>query len=256
MATKDFGAIADDYTFFMTHATEAEQDAAAYREQLADLRQRHAPFRLLDFGCGTGEFSARYLSLLGWPASDVELTLIEPVAQQRLSAIERLSPFSQHLPRGASSLAELEAAQFDIIVANHSLYYVHDLSQTLVQMFDRLSPGGRQHLAIAGWDNVLLQFWKVGFGLLQRDVPYYAAEDVVDWFETHAIRYRRFAVPYRLRFADTSENRLRILRFLFGEYLTEISPACLLPEFDRYVAEDCIDIETSSVHVVIDRLQD
>lgn len=32
---KDFGPIADDYAFFETHATEAEQDVRAYGERLA-----------------------------------------------------------------------------------------------------------------------------------------------------------------------------------------------------------------------------
>lgn len=256
MTTKDFGAIADDYAFFMAHATEAEQDAAAYREQLAEMRPRHTPLRLLDVGCGTGEFSERYLSLLNWPAEALELSLVEPVAQQRISAIERLSRFCRLPPAAAASLTEWRHGQFDIIVANHALYYVHDLSQTLSQMSDMLAPGGRQQLAIAGWDNVLLKLWTIGFGLLQREVPYYAAGDVADWCRAHSIGYRRISVPYRLRFPDTPENRLRILRFLFGEYLTEISPERLLPEFDPYTVGGCVDIETCSDHFVIDGQRD
>jgi ubiquinone/menaquinone biosynthesis C-methylase UbiE len=76
---KDFGPIADDYDFFECHATEAEQDARAYLAAIADAVPREGPIRLLDFGCGAGTFTSRFLTMAGWPGERLRLTLVEPV---------------------------------------------------------------------------------------------------------------------------------------------------------------------------------
>ena len=44
---KDFGAIACDYVFFESHATQAEQDARAYVERLAGIVPAEGTIRLL-----------------------------------------------------------------------------------------------------------------------------------------------------------------------------------------------------------------
>ncbi len=59
---KDFAPIADDYAFFETHATEAANDSEAYVQRLAGSVPAAGPIRLLDFGCGSGTFTANFLS--------------------------------------------------------------------------------------------------------------------------------------------------------------------------------------------------
>ena len=64
---KDFGPIADDYAFFESHATQAEQDSRAYMERLAGIVPAEGTIRLLDFGCGSGTFTACFLQQASWP---------------------------------------------------------------------------------------------------------------------------------------------------------------------------------------------
>jgi trans-aconitate 2-methyltransferase len=234
MAAKDFGPIAEDYAFFLAHATEAESDLAAYARELAGFAVGRPSIRLLDFGCGTGEFTAQFLSAMHWPPETLEITLVEPVHTHRQQAAQRLSPFSTRAVASAEALVG-DRPQFDLILSNHVLYYVDDLPSTLRQLHRSLVPAGKLLLAIAGWDNTLLELWTTGFALLGQPVPYHAAEDVECHLAQAAAVFRKTRADYQLRFPDNTENRLRILRFLFGEHLPAIGPQRLLGEFDRFV---------------------
>lgn len=252
MTAKDFGPIENDYAFFMAHATEAETDQAQYCRELTDFAAGRTTLRMLDFGCGAGDFSVGLMSALHWPADVLRITLVEPVQHQREAAARRLAGFSSSpipiwtdLPAGAES-------QFDLVLSNHALYYVEDLAATLSQMRDLLLPGGKLLLAIAGWDNLLNQLWQTGFALLDRPVPFYVADDVAAILSQGGVPFRLSPVRYQLRFPDTEENRLKILRFLFGELLPVIGPQRLLGEFDRHVRGDQIEINTDSQHFVVE----
>lgn len=251
MTTKDFGPIESDYAFFMAHATEAASDVAEYQRQLAGFAAAEPSIRLLDFGCGNGEFSARLYTALQWPASQLQLTLLEPVAQHRAAAIEQLQPFTQQPIATVTSVAELPAATFDLILANHVLYYVDDLPQTLTALVQSLRPGGRVQLAIASWSNVLLELWQTGFCHLGQPVPYHGAEDVAAILTQQSIPYLSSRASYSLVFPDTTENRRKILRFLFGHYLDQMPTELLLAEFDPFVVEDQIQIHTHSDHMCV-----
>lgn len=253
MAEKDFGPIESDYAFFMSHATEAESDAAEYARELAQFSEGRESFEWLDFGCGTGDFTVRLASLLKWPPQKLRLTLIEPVPHQRDEAARRLTQFSQHAIHSHEKLPEVAEPRFDLVLSNHVLYYVNHLGETLDQLCKSLRPGGRLLLAMAGWDNALMQLWQIGFGVLGRQVPYFAAEDVAAALSQRGNRPRKVKAPYRLRFADTAENRLKILRFLFADHLQEIPADRLLREFDRYVRGGDVEVDTHSYHFIVER---
>jgi SAM-dependent methyltransferase len=105
-----------------------------------DLRGK----RMLDFGCGAGDFTERFLSTIGWPPGLLELALVEPVAQQRDSAARRLARFSHRAISTAATLPVAKdpsvATRFDLILSNHVLYYVDDLDVTLARLLDALAP--------------------------------------------------------------------------------------------------------------------
>jgi SAM-dependent methyltransferase len=252
VAAKDFGPIAGDYAFFMTHATEAESDVVGYARELAGFAEGRATVRMLDFGCGTGEFTQRLVSALGWPPQVLQLTLAEPVRRQREDAARRLAGLSRRPIESLGSLPPTGEPRFDLVVSNHVLYYVEDLGATLGRLIGSLAPGGRLVLAVAGWDNALLQLWKVGFAMLGRPVPYHAAEGVEATLTRRGVKIRKSKAFYRLRFPDTAENRLRILRFLFADHLHEITPQRLLGQFDRYVRADHVEVNTHSYHFAVE----
>ena len=249
MAKMDFGPIADDYAFFMTHSTEAECGAVAYADELVEFRLRES-IRMLDFGCGGGEFTERLLALLPWRPEKFALTLVEPVESHAEQAAERLGRFSQASITHQRGLP-VGDGRYDLVLANHALYFVSAMEPTMARLFELLSPDGLMLLGIAGWDNALVQFWRRGFDELGQSVPYYVAEDVEAALTQLDARFTIRDVPYQIRFLNLRENRERIIRFLFGEYFDKLSPASIGGWFAPYVVGDHIHIETHCWHFAV-----
>ncbi|REK17442.1 MAG: methyltransferase domain-containing protein [Planctomycetota bacterium] len=248
---KDFGPIADDYVFFMNHATEALHDAQAHCRCLAPVLPAAGAVRWLDFGCSEGNFTTRLLELLDWPPQQLRLSLIEPVDARRREAVVQLARFTTEPIPAAAGLPEEPLDEYDVVLSNHVFYYVPELLGTLRRLTAALSAQGVLRAAIAGRDNVLIQIWATGFGLIGRDIPYYTAEDVQAALADLGVPFEQESVPYRIAFPDTEENRLRIIRFLLANHLTEIPLPPLLVLFDPYASGGAIEIETASDHFTV-----
>jgi SAM-dependent methyltransferase len=248
---KDFGAIADDYVFFETHSTEAEADTQAYLDRLADWKPPNEAVRMLDFGCGSGTFTARFVEQTGWSSERLELTLVEPAEAVRTLAVERMSKLARSPIAASASVADGVAGAFDIVLANHVFYYVPDVEVHLQRLVAAIAPGGMLLVAIAGRTNALIEFWLAGFGGLGSEVPYNTSEDVAAALERLNVAYDKELVPYRLSFVDTEENRLKLIRFLLAEHLAEMSLDPLIALFDKFSRGDRIEIETASDHYVV-----
>jgi hypothetical protein len=179
------------------------------------------------------------------------LMLIEPVESARRQAIARLAGYTEHPVVDAAALPGGAVARFDIILANHVLYYVPELQSQLAGLIGALSPAGVFITAIAARTNALVEFWISGFGLLGREVPYYTSEDVEASLHELGTAYQKHAVDYQLAFPDTEGNRMRILRFLLAEHLAQMPRRPLLDLFDRYVHSGRIHIQTASDHFTI-----
>jgi trans-aconitate 2-methyltransferase len=248
---KDFGLIADDYAFFETHATEAEQDARAYARHLTGFQSSGAQVRMLDFGCGSGTFTMRLLQQVGWRPETVELALVEPVDSVRRQATDRLSAFTDVSILESSAMPDGLVKCFDIVLANHVFYYLPDLPGILKQLLKAVSPTGVFLTAIAGRTNALIQFWIVGFRLLGQEVPYHTSEDVEAAFHELGARFEKQPVPYQLTFPDSHANRMRIIRFLLADHLAKMPLGPLLDLFDPFSHSGRIEIETSSDHYMV-----
>jgi SAM-dependent methyltransferase len=248
---KDFGPIADDYAFFETNSTEPQADCRAYRDQLGSLIPQVGAIRMLDFGCGSGTFTARFLEEVGWPAARLHLTLVEPVETARLAAVARLARSSEHPIVDAPALPTNTAGRFDVVLANHCLYYVSELKQQLASLIGARSPGGVFTTAIAGRANALIEFWIRGFGLLKREIPYNISEDVEAALQQQGAAYEKQPVPYELTFPDSEENRMRIIRFLLAEHLAQIPRRPLLDVFDQHAKSGRIMIRTECDHYTV-----
>ena len=252
---KDFGAIADDYSFFERHATEAREDVRAYAEDLHGVVRPAGLVRMLDYGCGTGSFTARFLDELGWTPDRVALTLVEPVDSVRLQAVSCLAGRTAGPLVDAKALPAGDGGKFDLILANNVFYYVPDLRGELAKLIASLSASGFFVTAIAGRTNSLIEFWTAAFRHLGREVPYHVAEDLEAALQEIGARYAKRSVEYELAFDDTEENRLRILRFLLADYLPILPRELLLGLFDQHARGGRIDIRTSSEHFAVrDRL--
>jgi trans-aconitate 2-methyltransferase len=248
---KDFGPIADDYAFFEAHATEAEGDARAYVERLQDTVPSAGIIRLLDFGCGSGSFTARLLQQAGWLPARLRLTLVEPVASARRQAVARVAPYTENAVVQAAALPGSTAASFDIVLANHVLYYVPELRGQLAGLIAALAPAGVFVTAIAARTNALVEFWVRGFGLVGKEIPYNTSEDVEASLQKLGAAYQKQQVAYELAFPDTEVNRMRILRFLLADHLADMPHRPLLDLFDRRARSGRIVIPTASDHFTV-----
>jgi trans-aconitate 2-methyltransferase len=249
--TKDFGPIADDYAFFETHATEAEQDARAYVELLAGIVPADGIIRLLDFGCGSGTFTERFVRQANWPRARLRLTLVEPMESARRQAVSRLASYTEHSVVHSATMLPGTIAGFEIVLANHVLYYVPELHVQMAALIDALSSAGVFVTAVASRTNALVEFWIAGFRLLGKEIPYNTSEDVETALDQFGADYEKQVVPYELAFPDTGENRMRILRFLLADHLAQMPHRPLLHMFDRYAVAGWINIQTASDHFTI-----
>lgn len=250
-AFKDFGPIQDAYAFFEDHSTEAEADSNAYAEKLAALDARERPLRLLDFGCGPGRFTERVIDRLGWTPAQLQITLVEPVEDYRRQAVERLGPRSGAPVAASPELPEPLPQRFDVILANHVLYYVSDLETTVDRLSRAIAPGGLWLSAIAGWDNTLLQFWKRWFAMIGAPVPYHTAESVLQAIEQRGIPHRSRSIRYDLIFPDTVPNRLAIMSFLMADHLPKLPRDEAGQVFDDYRENGRIAIRTTDRLIVV-----
>lgn len=240
-STKDFGPIRDDYRFFEEHATEADEDIRAYaplvRAQLAGDR----PVRMLDYGCGGGRFSTRFLTMANLSPAQLRLSLVEPVEAYRAQAAAELQKFTT-APIAAWPALLREAEAFDLILANHVFYYVKQLDEQLAALVRALAPRGLFLASMAGQENTLIQFWNRSFALIGQPVPFHTAEDLQASLDAQGIPCRRQPVRYQLAFDDSAENRLRIMRFLLGEYFAQMPRPALLALFDPYAAAGRVEM--------------
>ena len=206
---------------------------------------------MLDFGCGSGTFTARFLDEAGWPPERLRLTLVEPVEAARRQAVARLAGFTEAPAADSAALPAGLAGNFDIVLANHVFYYVADLRDQLARLIDALSSSGIFVTAIAARTNALIDFWIAGFRLLGREIPYNTAEDVEAALQELGANYQKQPVAYELTFPDTQENRMRIIRFLLADHLAQMPHRPLLDLFDQYSHAGRIDIRTASEHFTI-----
>jgi trans-aconitate 2-methyltransferase len=220
-------------------------------KRLAGIVPAEGPIRLLDFGCGSGTFSARFLQQINWSPTRLQLTLVEPVESARRQAVTRLASFTAHPLNNAATLNDGTMGRFEIALANHVLYYVPRLQSQLAVLVNALSPGGVFVTAIASRTNVLVEIWIAGFRLLGREIPYNTSENVEACLRQSGAAYQKLVVPYQLSFPDTELNRMRILRFLLAEHLAQIPSRALLEIFDRYADSGWIRIQTASDHFTV-----
>jgi SAM-dependent methyltransferase len=237
--TKDFGEIQSHYAFFETHSTEAAEDVAAYGRVLDDLwnqRPRPSPLRMLDFGCGPGGFTGKFLKQLNLPRETLALSLVEPVDAYRETAVRQLSAYTVAAVQATPSLPEITASRYDLILSNHVLYYVPDLQEAVAGLLSKLADGGVLLTSMAGDDNTLIQLWKASFKMLGQPVPYNTREDLEQAFAVAGITPAGHKVRYHLEFADTDANRESLLRFLLSDYFEQLPRQTLLDLLNPYVS--------------------
>jgi SAM-dependent methyltransferase len=231
---KRFGPIRDDYTFFQQHSTEAEADLCAYAPHLHDLSRGDSPIRMLDFGCGDGGFTAAFLGRFRFPQKRLWLSLVDPEASYLPQAVDRLQAFTLHPVRAWPALPAHLHACFELILANHVLYYVPDLTDTLTALVRALATPGLFLTAMGGRANALYQYCLRCFNVLGKPFPFWISEDCEDVLARLGEAYDQADVHYELVFRDSEDHRVRLGRFLMGSEYHAVPRQVLLAGFDPY----------------------
>ncbi|MBW3542510.1 MAG: class I SAM-dependent methyltransferase [Planctomycetes bacterium] len=102
------------------------------------------PGRLLDFGCGRGDFLAKMLAC-GWQVEGVD---VSPVAA---AAVERRTGIRVHV--GTLPHAHVAPQSFDAVTMWNSLEHVHQPRETVRAARDVLRPGGLLALSVPNIDS-------------------------------------------------------------------------------------------------------
>lgn len=249
--SKDFGPLRADYSFFEDHATEAVADARSYAVHVRSLNTSGRPILMLDFGCGEGRFTENLLKTCDIPAERLCLTLVEPVDEHRRRAVERLTPVAARPINAGATLPDNPDARFDLVLANHVFYYVTNLEDVVAAIHRSLAPAGLLLAAMAGQNNLLIQFWNHCFGLIGEPVPFHTAEDFAAALRRQSIGYLKKPVHYELTFSDSEENRLRILRFLLGSHFDKVPRQPMLDLFAPYAEGGQIEMQITHDHFLI-----
>ncbi len=245
----DYDEIRQDYAYFLAHSTETAPQVASMVRHLDWVTGRAVPARLLDFGCGTGEFLAHLLRVQGTPADHIEISLFEPRVNLRNEAADRLSG----LARRVFACEDIDnlPGHFDFILANHCLYYVSFPEMTVARLLDALSMGGRMIAALLDRENALAKIWKLGFALEHSGFPFMLAEDLEAILLSHGLRPEREEIRYRVEFPDTESARNHVLRFLFGSHLANLPAKPAQALFEPFRHGRSVVMETSYPHLVV-----
>jgi SAM-dependent methyltransferase len=185
----------------------------ARRTALEALREA-APRRVLEAGCGWGEFAQRAVEELG-----VELVAIDQSARMVALARER------GVDARVGDVQDLPFAdgEFDCAVANWMLYHVADLDRGLAELARVLRPGGRLVATTNSLEH-LGELWRLVGRDRQAEPVRFFAETGEEALRRHFARIERRDVEGRVVFRDRDAARHYVASSVAHKHLVDRVP--------------------------------
>jgi SAM-dependent methyltransferase len=155
------------------------------------------PHRVLEVGCGWGEFAARIRDELGAVvvATDLSPRMVELSAERGLDArvadVETL-PF--------------EDGEFDCVIANWMLYHVPDLDRGLAEIARVLRPSGRLVAGTSSHEH-LVELWSLVGRNRASEPPRFFAENGEEALRPHFSHVERRDLRSEIVFPDVDAVR-------------------------------------------------
>jgi len=242
--TKNFESLHDAYAFFQTHSTEAEQDRLGYLARLTPLAASGRPVRLLDFGSGDGGFLTALLCRAGFDPKKLTISLVEPDAGYRGQAVARVQPFTAAPIRAWAELPSEAEGPFDLVLANHVLYYVIDLADTVARIRRVLADDGMFLTTMGDHGNAFAQWSDKVYAALGITPPHNLSPDLEAALAASGQAYDKTTITYDLDFPDSPANRILLLRFMLGQNFDRMPEEWLMALLDPHAADGRVTVRT------------
>ncbi len=248
-----FDTIKEEYEFFLGHSTESK---VALDNMIASItphiHYNQGEFDFLDFGCGDGKFTQELLSALPIRSAKNHNYLVEPNTEYLSEAGNRVACFSKSQIIPSGDLNDIQDSTIDIGIANHSVYYLSDLRAFLVELQRVMKPGSLFLVTLANRENEITHINHDLYAINRVVFPKFIAEDFAHVLESSSIYFRSKKLESELCFVDSTENRLKTIKFLTAinhGKLTNISG--MLRIFDSYKYSSKIRIQLNDTLFVL-----
>lgn len=143
---------------------------------LSALLNPHKGDKILDFGCGTGNYLYRLVS-----DYQIEPYGVEPAAQMRLIAQRKLSNQRKHIRNGDHTLRPFPELQFDKLYCTDVIHHVRQLDNLFLNLFNAAAPGGKFCVCTESHHQLSEKYWIRYFPeILEVDLRrFYPIQDIV-----------------------------------------------------------------------------
>lgn len=184
-------------------------------------------YRLLDFGCGSGDLSCRYVDV------GFEVVGVDESTDMIRRARERFGERAQFVPIDPTDSGRLPFADasFDVLVASSSLEYVAELDDYLFEVARVLREGGAFVVTVPG-TQTLLRRWEKIEAAIWRNWPFPVWSGILARVNYLRFSINRFQIPewqMRLETAgllvDSVAGRGDNLVFLSGKRIAQVNDA-------------------------------
>lgn len=167
-----------------------------------------AACRALELGCGPGNLWLENIHRIGagWDItlSDLSAGMLDK-ARATLASVEAKFDFKMF---GAESIP-FDSDRFDAVIANHMLYYVADLDQTLSEIRRVLKPGGRLYASTNGMSHLkeiddLIVGFRAGPQPIASVIQAFSLDNGRNYLERHFEAVKVYRQDNGLRVADAA----------------------------------------------------
>lgn len=136
---ESFDQLAGEYDAIKLRVIPGYREVQALVDHYAGVPE-HAPARILELGCGTGEWAARFLAC----HPNARLVAADFSQRMREIAAHRLAPFGDRVQLDGTDLScELPRGSYDLVVSFFAIHHVRDKGRLVREVAARLAGGGR-----------------------------------------------------------------------------------------------------------------